>query len=88
MWTHYDDAIRISGAGTVSSSDRDTLPFIIHATQYISEGERSDNVNITICGRMNKNSKWANLSIYFPSQEPSLVSAEYWIDLILTLPQQ
>jgi hypothetical protein len=52
----YDNNIYISGSGTVSSTNAETFSFVIHATQYISGGDRSD--DIAICGRMNKSAKW------------------------------
>ncbi|KAF8270109.1 hypothetical protein EI94DRAFT_1699012 [Lactarius quietus] len=53
-----EDPVCISGAGMVSSVNRDTLSFIIHASQYTSGGESSD--DIAIRARLDLNLKWTN----------------------------
>jgi len=53
-----EEPVRVTGAGMVTSVNRNTLSFTIHATQYTTGGECSDEMVVRV--RMDLNPKWTN----------------------------
>ncbi|KAH9025132.1 hypothetical protein EDB84DRAFT_1614023 [Lactarius hengduanensis] len=51
-----DDTMRISGSGTVTSTETDTPSFLIYANQYVDGGFSTD--DITVRGCLDNNPKW------------------------------
>ncbi len=66
-----EQPVRIIGAGMVTSVDYDNASFIIHATQYTSGGERTD--EIVVRAQMDSNNRWPNPSERLPSP-PTIVA--------------
>ncbi|KAH9012884.1 hypothetical protein EDB84DRAFT_1444484 [Lactarius hengduanensis] len=69
--TACEEPVRVTGSGVVTAIEQNRLCFIIHGCQYVTGGERSDDV-IVRC-RMDMNPKWSQPTDRLP-YPPSIVA--------------
>ncbi len=62
-----DDAIHISGSGTVTSIEQDPPSFFIYATQYVDGGLASD--EIAVHGCLDDNPRWTDPARHVPQEK-------------------
>lgn len=71
----FDDTIHVSVTGMVSSSDKRTCMFHIHASQFVC----GQHEGIAVRADMNKNPKWKNPSAVLP-REKAIISFHSILD--------
>ncbi|KAH8991910.1 hypothetical protein EDB86DRAFT_3079576 [Lactarius hatsudake] len=54
--TACEEPVRVTGSGIITSMEQNRLSFMIHGCQYVTGGQRSDDV--IVCCRMDMNPKW------------------------------